>query len=353
MAHQLEQMVTEHWWRLALVGAAALVLGFAAVAALWLLARTLVLLILGITLAAAVSPLVSWLERWLPRVVAVVLIYLIGLLLVLAAGAIILQPLVNQAQQFSDRLPDVIQRLEELFNRQNGLTDRNLFDTLSSQVGNVGSYLVSLPVAIVSGAVEILFTVIISIYWLIAAPKMRDLILSLFPEDQGERIYEVLYEMGRSMGGFVRGTALDGLAVGILTYVGLLVIGVDYALVLGLLGGMLEVIPNLGPVIATIPTVAVAWFQSPTKGLIALAFMIVLQQLENHLLLPNIMRSQTEISPLLTILALFTGGALGGFIGALAAIPLAAALRVFVLRVVAPAVRRQTGAALEQAQESS
>jgi predicted PurR-regulated permease PerM len=81
--------------------------------------------------------------------------------------------------------------------------------------------------------------------------------------------------------------------------------------------------------------------------------MIVLQQLENHLLLPNIMRSQTEISPLLTILALFTGGALGGFIGALAAIPLAAALRVFVLRVVAPAVRRQTGATVEQAQESS
>jgi predicted PurR-regulated permease PerM len=123
-----------------------------------------------------------------------------------------------------------------------------------------------------------------------------------------------------------------------------LLIGFDYPLVGGLITMVGELLPVVGPIAAAVPIVALALVQSPTTALAVLVLYVVLQRVEGQLLTPNIMNSQTHISQVLALLALFAGGALGGILGALVAIPLAAALRVFVLRVVAPAVRRWTGA---------
>ena len=125
---------------------------------------------------------------------------------------------------------------------------------------------------------------------------------------------------------------------------GLQVIGVKYPLVLSLISVLMEFVPVLGAVIAGTLIVGVAFLQSPTQALIVLIFEILLQQSENHILVPNVMHSQTDISPLLAVLAIFAGGTLGGLIGAFIAIPLASALQVLVRDVVAPAVRRHIGA---------
>jgi predicted PurR-regulated permease PerM len=138
--------------------------------------------------------------------------------------------------------------------------------------------------------------------------------------------------------------ALGGLAVGVITYIGLSIIGVQYALVLSLFAGIMEFAPVIGPIIAAIPMLAIALLASPTQFLIVLIFVIILQQVESALLTPNIMKSQTEASPLLVILALVAGHSVGGLLGALVAIPLAASLRVLVTRVIAPGIRRWSGA---------
>jgi predicted PurR-regulated permease PerM len=184
----------------------------------------------------------------------------------------------------------------------------------------------------------------VSFYILQESSRMQGFLLSLFPEERRPRVNTVIGEIAQAMGGYFRGVVINGVIVGFLTFVGLLLLGIDFALAFGALAGILELIPIAGPIVATIIIVGLTLFQSPGLALAALVFMVILQQIENNVLVPHIMRSQTDVSPLLSILAIFAGGAMGGLLGALIAIPIAAALRVLVRQVLAPAIRRQTGA---------
>jgi predicted PurR-regulated permease PerM len=142
------------------------------------------------------------------------------------------------------------------------------------------------------------------------------------------------------MGGYVRGSVINGLIVGLLTFIGLLIIGVDTPLVLGIFAGILEFIPILGPFIAGVLIVLTALLQSPLLALLAAFYVLVMQQMESNILVPYIMRRQTELSPLLALLAVFFGGVAGGLVGVLAAVPAAAALQVILVSLAAPAARR-------------
>jgi len=342
------------WWMWAL--AVALIVGLGALEMLRVLIRPLAVIFVGMTLAATLAPIVSWLERWIPRTLAVILVYL-ALVLVLAGILwILVPPLVGQVQALVDRLPELLTRGEQLIERwqrmAGGALEGSLGGVLTGALGPLGSVATTVPGAIAGAVTGVALAVFVSIYWLILSPRIGAFVRSLFPSPQARRVEGVLGDMADAMGGYLRGSAIDSAAVGLVTYVGMLIIGVDYPIVLAVLAGVLEFIPMLGPIIAAVVVTIVALLQSLTQGLLALAYMVALQQVENHLLVPNIMRTQTSMSPLLTVLALFVGGAVGGFLGALLAIPLAAALRVFVLQVVAPAVRRQTGAPPEEDEKS-
>jgi predicted PurR-regulated permease PerM len=332
------------WWRTAGAGAMALILGLGLLWVVSLLAKTLAVIAFGITLAAALAPIANWLDHWLPRALAVVLVYLAVLLALAGVGFILIPPLVDQVQQATTRIPDLVRIVQQWLANRNIEIGANLVSTLSSQLGNVSSALVSLPIAIFSSLFDIVVMFFISVYWLIEAPVIHKFLLSLFPGGRRERMDYVVCRMGREMGGFIRGAVLDGLIIGVSTYIGLAILGVNYALALGMIAGLLEFVPWVGPIIAAVPLVGSALLQSPTKALEALAFVLVLHQFEGNIVLPNVMYTQTAISPLLVLIALLTGGAVGGILGALVAIPLAAALQVFVREVIAPEVRRRTGA---------
>jgi predicted PurR-regulated permease PerM len=341
---------SDAWWHIAGAGATAIALGLGMLWAISLLAQPLALLAFGITLAESLAPIANWLSRWLPRAIAVVLVY-VALLLVLAAiGYALIPTLASQIREASKRIPDLLTIIQQWLASRNLQISGNVLNALTSQIGSVSSALVSLPVALFSSLLNIVVIFFISIYWLMEAPAIRNFFLSLFPGGRRERVGSVLDKMGQQMGGFIRGAVLDGLVIGTSTYVGLYLLGINYALVLGLLAGLLEFVPWVGPIIAAVPLVGSALLQSPTKALLALGFVLVLHQFEGNIVLPNIMGTQTEISPLLVMLALLAGGAIGGILGAIIAIPLAAALRVFVREVIAPAVRRQTGAVVPEAE---
>ncbi|HEX6385279.1 MAG TPA: AI-2E family transporter [Anaerolineae bacterium] len=340
--------LSQPWWQLTLAGASALILGIGFLWALMLFAWPLALLILGLSIATALVPVVGWLENWLPRTVSILIVYLILLLILVAIGWIVFPPLVNQVQDAAERLPQLIGQARERltqFTPWQSLNDIPLVETVSSQLAEVSSTLVMLPLRFFSSLFDLVVVIFISLYSLIVAPQARQFALSLFPAGRRPRVDNVLGEMSQAMGGYIRGVVIDSFIVGILTYIGLVIIGVDFALVLAIMAGLMEIIPFVGPVIAGIAIVLVALLQSPTTALITLVFVVILQQIESNILVPNIMHSQTEISPLLTILALVAGHSIGGLLGALIAIPLAAALRVFIREVVAPSIRRQTGAA--------
>jgi putative heme transporter len=333
------------WWLITTSMAAALVLGLGTLEAIRLLALPLAMLVFGLTLAAALAPMLSWLERRMPRWAAATLTFV---LLILVLGLLIwaiVPSMVNQLQDFGSRLPELINRVREYLDRwDQRLSGAFSADTLFSQLSDLGPALLRVPLTITSGFSGILLILFIAFYILLEGPRMHGFLLSLFPEERRDHINEVIVEMGQAMGGYLRGVALNGVIIGIVTFLGLLILGVDFALIFGVMAGLLELIPVAGPIIAGLIIIGLTLLQSPGKALAVFLFVVVLQQVENNVLVPHIMRKQTEISSLMSILALFAAGVIGGLMGALIAIPIAAALSVLVRRVIAPAIRRQTGA---------
>lgn len=331
-------------WQLIVVGAAILVLGVATLAALWFLRRPLALLILGVVVAEALEPAVDWLERRLPRVAAVLLVYLVLLLIFAGILLVVIPPFVQQVQAVVDRAPEFYNRLQSFLAQRNLPISQDVTNTLYQQLGSIGLDLLRVPLTAFATVFDVFVIVFISLYWLIQAPGISRFALSLLPKPGQERASAVLDDMGRAMGGYLRGTAINGAVLGVATYIGLSILGVDYPLVLGLVTALLEFVPVLGATISAVLIVLVALSESTSLALLALVLAVVLQQIENHILVPNVMHSQTNISPLLAVLAVLGGATLGGVIGAFISIPVAAAVQVFVAQVVAPAVRRRTGA---------
>jgi predicted PurR-regulated permease PerM len=332
------------WLWVVTAGGGALALGIGLLAALWFLQRPLAILFISLTLAAALAPVVEWIERWLPRTLAVVVTYLIVALFLCLLGLIVIPPLVDQAGLMTQRIPELAREAEQWLQQRFKSLQLSGLNQLLSPLAALGSRLLSLPLQISSSILDVLLVVFASLYALIAAPHTHRLVLSLVPQAEEERVNDILGRVVHNIGGYVRGATMTGVIIGSLGYIGLLVIGVDFPLVLAIIAGLLEFIPFIGPLIAGTVVVTVALLQSPTKALITLAFAFALQQLEGSLIHPNIMGSQTRISPLTTLFAIFTGFEVGGVLGALISVPIAAGLRVLVLELLVPAVRRQTGA---------
>ncbi len=340
------------WGGIAVAVTVAIVAAVLILAALWLFARTLALLALGIAIAAALAPLVSWLEGRMPRTLAVLLVYL-GILVIFGIiGLIVIPPIVAQAQEIVMLAPDLVSEVERLYEQYAPVGEVPIVERLIEQLGQVVGRLVAVPLGLASGLIDLVLILFVSLYTLIEAPRMRRFVLSLFPEHQRPRVDHVLNSMFQAMGGFIRGAVITAIIIGVVTTIGLSIIGIPFPLVLGVIAGVLELLPYIGPIIAAVPMIIVALLQSPTQALIVLIFFIIVQQLESNVLVPNIMKTQTEISPLLSIVAIVAGASLGGILGALVAIPIAAALRVFVREVAAPMVRRQTGAPPRPADEN-
>jgi len=304
------------------------------------LAQVLAIFVLGITLAATLEPVADGLSSKIPRVVAVLCIYLVLIAILTAAALLITPVLVQQARDLGSGLPELVNQLRDWLTLPENLPVPSLGEILMNSLGTFGSAIVALPITMVNSLLYVILVIFISLYWLLLSPQMMKYVLNLYPAHRHERVRSLLHQIGQSMGGYLRASVITGVIMGLLTYIGLSIIGVPYPAVLGLLMGILEVVPAVGPIIAGFFIVIVALLQSPRMALIALVFVIVLQQAEGNILVPNIMRRATQISPLLVILALLAGSAIGGLLGALVSIPVVAALKVIIDELVAPALKR-------------
>jgi predicted PurR-regulated permease PerM len=331
------------WGQQVAIGTASLALALGLLVAIQVLARPLALLLAAIVIAQALGPAVAWLERWLPRIGAILFVYLVLVGALGVAGWLMVPQLVAQATEVLTNVPGLVDRAQSLIDRWDPTPRNGALRVIERWVSDAASTLISLPFALISSALEIIIVLVMSVYWLIAAPALCRFTLSLFPTTRRQQADRVLREVGQTMGGYVRASVLDAFLVGVVVYAGLLIIGVDYALILALVAALGEFIPMLGPFIAAGPALAVALLTSPVQALVVLVFYVVVQQLESNVLLPQVMRQQADIPPVLAVFALLAGGSVGGILGALIAIPLAGAVRVLVVRAVAPAVRGWVG----------
>ncbi|HZU11531.1 MAG TPA: AI-2E family transporter [Chloroflexota bacterium] len=332
-------------WRSAAIAALALALALGSLAIIWFLATPLAIFFVAIVIAEALTPVVRRVERWMPRPVGVVAIFLLLGLILAGLFLLIIPPLVVQTQQAIKDLPQLLTKVGDLVNRLAPGEGTRLVHSLEANAPTYLHAAAAPPLSALAALAVFVQIMFLAAYWLIATPGLYRFALSLFPPRQQQYAREVFREMGEAMGGYVRGTVLDAAIVAAITYVFLLLMGVRYPLVLALLAFLGEFVPLIGPTVAEIPAAGLALLLSPIHAIIVVVFYTVLQQVDGNVILPLILRSQAKISPLLVTAAVFTGAWVAGIVGALVAIPLAATLKVIAVRVVAPAIRHWSGAA--------
>lgn len=335
---------TRMQWTVAVPVASGLILGLGFLGLLYLFSRTLGILLLSITIADALSPIAAWLQKRMSRTLAVVLIFgtLIGFLVLF--GWVLAPAIVEQTRNLVERAPNISQQLQQLIEQGRRFLPDGALPNVGAALGDWTQRLLSVPLAVGSALVLLVLVFFLSFYWLLAEPSINEFLRSLFPEHRQPRVDEVRRKINRAMGGYLAGLTLDGLITGALTWTGLQLVGIEYAFPLAAVSALGELFPYAGPIIAAVPGILVALLQSPEKVIwVALVYLAV-QQIEGHILTPNIMRKMTDVPQVLVITALFAGASLGGLLGAIIAVPLAGAVKVFVEEVVAPAIRKWSGA---------
>lgn len=288
---------------------------------LWMLYQVrsiVVLLFISFILMTAVNPIVKAAKKFKIPIILVMLVVYFGLITLISTVIASLVPaVVQQTKDITLSLPTYMHSLEDVFNAQ---FDPNI----------IGSYLNSLPsnlLKIVAGAfsniMNILAIFFMAYYLVLERHNLHKYLLRFFPDHEAESRAEALVvAVERQVGGWVRGELLLMAVIGVLTYIGLILLKVPYALPLAVLAGLLEAVPNLGPTIAAIPAILIGLTISPVVALGTLILSIIIQQLENNLIVPKIMQSATGTEPLVTIIVLLVGFTLGGITGAILSMPI-------------------------------
>ncbi|MGH2369854.1 MAG: AI-2E family transporter, partial [Chloroflexota bacterium] len=258
-------------------------------------------------------------------------------------GWFVVARLVAQAEVVLANAPRLLEQVQVAVERWNPAAGRGVQQALESRAEVSARMLVDVPLTLVSGLLSAVLVVVMSVYWSLASPDVRRFSFSFVRPHLRDEASVVAQEVVETMGGYVRARGVVALIVGAVVYGGLLVIGVEYPLMLALLAGFGELVPFVGPLVAAAPAVAIALLNSPTEALVVTALYAAVQQVKSHVLMPNLARQQADIPPLLVIFGVLAGGWIGGVVGALVGPPLVGALRVLLLRVGAPALRRWAG----------
>ena len=308
-----------------------------AVATVWLLRMPIQFFIIATLIALALSHPVNWLERRrVPRIVAVIgmLGVVIGAIAVLAG--VFVPPLTRQAADLFDNLPtywkDLQHRLQELTVRYPWIQQRiSELDITRQTTRRLEEFLAAgWQVAVgVAGGIVLTVLLVITVAFMLSNPRplVRG-ILSVVPEPWDERARQIGALVGDRIRAWLRGLVILGSIVGIMVGVGLWALGVPYAVLFGVLAGLLEMVPTVGPVLSALPPVLVAVAGEPIKALYVVLLFILVQQVENTLLVPFVMRRQLQLHPVSTIFGFIALGTLFGLFGAIVAVPTVAILKV-------------------------
>jgi len=303
--------------------------------------HVLVWIAIALFLALAINPLVEWLQHRgiRRRSVATSVAILLVLLLFAAVGALFIPTLVDNVNKFVDAVPGYIDDLTKGRGRLGFLeTKYHVVEKVREQIDQGGAKkLLGLSgtaisitrgvINIVVGAITIIF---LTFFMLLEGPAWVDRAYSLMSPESQPRWRAVGRDIYRQVGGYVTGNLLISLIAGTLTTIVLLILGVPFAVALGLMVAILDLIPLAGATIAAILIGTVAFLHSIVAGIVVVVFFIVYQQLENHLLQPLVYRRTVALSPLTILIAVLIGAEVAGILGALAAIPVAGSIQVLI-----------------------
>ena len=299
---------------------------------LYLLKDVVIIFLFALVIASAISPFASWLdERGFPRVVGVLILYLVMLSLAVFVLSLIVPYISDDINRLISVLPKVVERVSSTLTiAQNSSPQyldflgeiQNILSGVSSYLQQASQSVVGLIVSVFGGVFSFIAILIISFYLSVTRKGIETFLGSVIPEKYESYVVSLWKRTEVKVGKWLQGQLLLGLIVGLLVYVGLSLLNVKFALLLSLLIMVLELVPMVGPVVAAVPAVLLAFLQSPALGIWVLILYVVVQQLENHVLVPLILGRTLNLNPVVIILALLVGDQLAGIPGMVLAVPI-------------------------------
>ena len=287
---------------------------------LYFLRGVLVILFFGLILMAALNPLVDRWEKWrLPRALAITLIYVLIFTGIGFAIWGVIPPLIEQTQTLVSRFPSYLESLKWM-----GVDQQLVYsqlNQLTEKLGVISGGVIRTFVGFFQNMINIVVLMVISFYLLLERKNLDKYLLRFFGNNAETTGARIMDKIEKRLGGWVRAEFLLMIVIGLLTFIGLSLLGIDYALPLAIFAGFLEIIPSIGPFISAIPAVLVGLLISPLMGLAVAALYFLVQQIENNFIVPQLMAKECGINPLVTIVALIAGFKLGGVVGAILAVP--------------------------------
>jgi predicted PurR-regulated permease PerM len=331
-------------FRLAFTASLGVALAYGLVQAIIAVRSVLILLLISGFLAIGLNPAVEALERHGLRRGRAVGIVLIGVLLFFVGfGFAVVPPIVDQVGQLVDKAPDYIRQLQD--NRQiSDLDSRYHFLTKAKDYLNhpenagtkVFGGVLGVGKVVFSAFFSTLTVLILTLYFLSNLPSIKANFYRTVPRSRRARVGLLTDEILERVGGYVAGALVIALCAGVTTFILLMILGVPYPVALAMLVAITDLIPLIGATVGAAIVVLVAMFVSVQVGVIAAIYYVAYQQVENYVLYPRVMKRSVDVSPAATVVAVLIGGSLLGVLGALLAIPIAAAVQLVLQEVVVP-----------------
>lgn len=307
-----------------------------AVIALYFIRDIILVLFFAIILTSALDPLVNWCTaRKIPRAVAVLSIYLILGAIIALIIVLLINPLSEQFTQLSRSMPvyyeKFIEKFGVIFPRQGSQANiQSSLENLSGSLNSLAKNLIPAVRGFLGGGISLVLVLVLTFYLIVEDRGLKTFLRTIAPGKHQPYLHRLVNRIQHKMGAWLRGQLLLSAIIFVMTLIVLLIFKVKYALVLAFVAGMLEVVPFIGPLLAAAIAVLLTLAISPFKALVVIPIIfLVIQQLENHLIVPKVMQKTVGLNPIVIILVVLIGAKLGGILGVLVAIPLTAGVSEF------------------------
>ena len=296
---------------------------------IWTIKDLIFSLFIAFIIMSALKPSIIWLEKKkIPRTLSVVTVYLSFVLVFAFLFSLILPPIVFETHNLFINLPMLVKNINpSIYSWFN-------VGSISQYIPTVTSRFFQIASSVFSNAIFVISTLFFGFYLLLQENILQHIVKNFLEDHQVCKVEKALEKAEKQMHAWFWGELSLMTVVGIMTFVGLNVIGMKYALALAVLAGLMEVIPNLGPILSAAPAVLIGFSISPLLGAVVIAMYLIVQQLENNLIVPVIMKNAVGLNPIITLIALVVGGRVGGIIGVFLAIPAYLFIEVMVIELI-------------------
>lgn len=282
----------------------------------WVSRDLLYSLFIAFIIMSALRPLVRVVKaKGIPNMPAVILVFFTFLLFFGFLFFIVIPPIFIETVNLVKSLPAVIQQLSPQ------MAESFQIESLTQYIPDITNQAFSILTGVFSNLLFVISTLFFGFYFLLEEDIITRFFLHLFSEKKAKEIVVALEAAEKRMSAWFWGELTLMTIIGLMTFIGLQLIGMKYALPLAVLAGLLEVVPNIGPLISAVPAVLLGFAHSPFQGISAAALYIIVQQLENSFIVPLIMRKAVDLNPIITLIVLILGGNLGGVMGVLLSVP--------------------------------